>query len=125
VKPFARPAFLRDSLGYIRYYGFIRPKTALRYFWHFLTGSLPFCLPLQFWFSCSLTEPGQGSCRLNAVCRVNRNQVALTLGLSGSLPLRFWHSKSYFRHFDDGLLAFNSPVHTIALVILTTESYCP
>jgi len=36
-----------------------------------------------------------------------------TLSLSRSLPFRFWHSKSYFRHLNNGSLAFNSSVHTI------------
>ena len=113
VNPFAVTKFPKPLVGTSSYYDFIRPKTALRYFWHFLTGSLPFCLTLQFWFSRSLIEPKQGSCRLNAVCRVNSNQVPLTLSLSGSLPLRFYPGKSYFRHLDNGSLAFNSPVHTI------------
>ena len=47
-----------------------------------------------------------------------------TLCLSGSLPPRFWHRKSYFRHFDNGSLTFNSSAHTIALVFRTTETYC-
>ena len=57
VKPFARPDFHRDSLGYVRYYSFIRPKPVYRYFLHFHSGSLHFCLTLQVWFSCSLIEP--------------------------------------------------------------------
>jgi hypothetical protein len=113
VKPFARPSFQRGSLGYARYYGFIRPTAALCYFWHFLTGSLPFGFALQPWFSCSYIEPGKGSCRLYAVRCVTSSQVPVTLGLSRSLPFRFYRSKSYFRHLDSGLLAFNSPAPTI------------
>lgn len=113
MKSFARPGFHRNSLGYVRYYDFIRPGTVLRYFSHFLTGSLPFRLPLQFWFSCSFTEPKQGSCRLYAVRCVPGCQVSGTLCLSRSLPFRFYHSKGYFRHLNDGLLALNSPALTI------------
>lgn len=79
VKPLAHPDFHRGSLGYSRYYGFIRPKPVYCYFLHFLYGSLHFCLSLQIWFSCSLIEPKQESCRLNAVCRVVSSQVTTTL----------------------------------------------
>ncbi len=106
------------SRGYGRYYGFIRPNAALRYFWHFLTGSLPFRLALQRWFSCSLPEPRQGSCHLNAVERITSSQVSVMLGLSGSLPPRFCSSKGYFRHVDSGSLAFNSPALTMQAVIV-------
>ena len=106
------------SLGYSRYYGFIRPIAALRYFWYFLTGSLPFRLALQRWFSCSLPEPKQGSCHLNAVERITSSQVAVMLGLSESLPPRFCSSKGCFRHVDSGSLAFNSPALTIQAMIL-------
>ena len=107
------------SLGYVRYYGFIRPNAVLRYFWYFLTGSLPFGLALQHWFSCSLSEPMQGSCHLNAAGCITNNQVAVMLGLSGSPPLRFYPGKSYFRHFYSGLFAFNSPANTI--LVLTVQ----
>jgi len=123
VKSFARPGFHRDSLGYVRYYDFIRPRTVLRYFWHFLTGSLPFRLTLQFWFSCSFTEPKQGSCRLYAVRCVPDSQVSGTLGLSRSLPSRFYRSKSYFRHLNDGSLAFNSPALTIRSLAIQLTGY--
>lgn len=123
MKSFARPDFHRDSLGYVRYYDFIRPKTVLRYFWHFLTGSLPFRFTLQFWFSCFFTEPGQGSCRLYAVWCVPSSQVSGTLGLSRSLPFRFYHSKCYFRHLNDGSLAFNSPALTIRSLVLQMTGY--
>jgi hypothetical protein len=120
VKPFTCPDFHRDSLGYLRYYGFIRPYAVLRYFWHFLTGSLPFCLTLQHWFSCSLSEPmhpdGYRDCHLNAAGCITNNQVAVMLGLSGSLPLRFYPGKSYFRHFYSGLFAFNSSANTILVL---------
>lgn len=106
------------SPGYVRYYGFIRPNAALCYFWHFLTGSLPFCLSLQHWFSCSLPEPMQSSCHLNAAGCITSNQVAVMLGLSGSLPLRFYPGKSYFRHFDSGLFSFNSSANTILVPTL-------
>lgn len=106
------------SLGYLRYYGFIRPNTALRYFWHFLTGSLPFCLALQYWFSCSLPEPIQSSCHLNAAGCITSNQVSVMLSLSGSLPLRFYPGKSYFRHVYSGLFSFNSSVYTIHVLIV-------
>ena len=106
------------SLGYIRYYGFIRPIAVPCYFWHFLTGSLPFCLTLQHWFSCSLPEPMQSSCHLNAAGCITSNQVSVMLGLSGSLPLRFYPGKSYFRHVYSGLFSFNSSAYTILVLIV-------
>ena len=106
------------SLGYIRYYGFIRPNAVLCYFWHFLTGSLPFGLSLQHWFSCSLPEPMQSSCHLNAAGCITSNQVAVMLSLSGSLPLRFYPNKGYFRHFDSGSFSFNSSAITILVSTL-------
>ena len=111
------------SLGYCRYYGFIRPRTVLRYFWHFLTGSLPFGFTLQFWFSCSFTEPKQGSCCLYAVRCVPNSQVSGTLGLSRSLPFRFYRSKCYFRHLYNSSLALNSPAHTIRTLALQLAGY--
>jgi len=107
------------SLGYFRYYGFIRPNAVLCYFWHFLTGSLPFCLTLQHWFSCSLSEPIQSSCPLNAAGCTSSTQVSDILCLSGSPPLRFYPGKSYFRHFDSGLFSFNSSANTI--LVLTVQ----
>ena len=106
------------SLGYVRYYSFIRPNAVLRYFWHFLTGSLPFRLALQYWFSCSLSEPMQSSCHLNAAGCITNNQVVVMLGLSGSLPLRFYPDKSYFRHFYSDLPEFNSSANTILVLIV-------
>jgi hypothetical protein len=106
------------SLGYLRYYGFIRPNAVLRYFWHFLTGSLPFCLSLQHWFSCSLPEPMQSSCHLNAAGCITSDQVTVMLGLSGSPPLRFYPDKSCFRHVYSGLFAFNSSANTILVLIV-------
>ena len=106
------------SLGYFRYYDFIRPNAALRYFWYFLTGSLPFGLALQHWSSCSLPEPMQSSCHLNAAGCIPNNQVPFMLGLSGSLPLRFYPGKSYFRHFDSDLPEFNSSANTILVLIV-------
>jgi hypothetical protein len=106
------------SLGYVRYYGFIRPSNVLRYFWHFLTGSLPFCFALHSWFSCSLSEPMQSSCHLNAAGYITSSQVPVMLRLSGSLPLRFYPGKSYFRHFISDLLAFNSSANTILMIIV-------
>ena len=106
------------SLGYVRYYGFIRPNAVLCYFWHFLTGSLPFGLSLQHWFSCSLPEPMQSSCHLNAAGCITSNQVAVMLSLSGSLPLRFYPNKGYFRHFDSGSFSFNSSAITILVSTL-------
>ena len=123
MKPFARHAFRRGSLGYLRYYGFIRPRTVLRYFWHFLTGSPPFRLALQSWFSCSFTEPKQGSCRLYAVRCVPGCQVSGTLCPSRSLPSRFYHSKSYFRHLNNGSLALNSPALTIRILVVQLTEY--
>jgi len=106
------------SLRYIRYYGFIRPNAVLRYFWHFLTGSLPFGLTLQHWFSCSLSEPMQSSCHLNATGCITSNQVSVMLSLSGSPPLRFYPGKSYFRHVYSGLFSFNSSANTILVLIV-------
>ena len=81
----SRRRYLR-SRGYGLHYGFIRPIAALRYFWHSLTGYLPFRLALQRWFSGSLPEPRQGSCHLNAVERITSSQVAVMIGLSGAIP---------------------------------------
>ncbi len=54
------------------------------------TGSVHFCFTLQRWFSCSLIEPGQGSCRLNAVRCVTSNQVIRYTYISrGRSPLDF------------------------------------
>ena len=111
------------SLGYFRYYGFIRPNAALCYFWHFLTGSLPFGLSLQHWFSCSLPEPMQSSCHLNAAGCITSSQVSVMLALSGSLPLRFYPGKSYFRHFDSGLFSFNSSVNTILMLTVQLVTF--
>lgn len=83
-----------------------------------LADSLPFCLALQYWFSCSLSEPIQSSCHLNAAGCITSIQVPVMLGLSGSLPLRFYPDKSYFRHFDSGLFSFNSSVNTILVLIV-------
>lgn len=77
------------------------------------TGSPPFGLPLQHGFSCSLKEPEQSSCRLYAVRCVTIIRCFVTLNLSGTLPPRFYHSKGYFRHLDNGSLALTSSVHTI------------
>ena len=46
-----------------------------------------------------------------------------TLCLSGSLPPRFWHRKSYFRHFNNGLLTFNSSTHTIRHLVIQLTDY--
>ena len=99
------------SLGYSRYYGFICPNTVLRYFWHFLTGSLPFCLSLQYWFSCSLSEPMQGSCHLNAAGCITSNQVSVILGLSRSPPFDFTPVNVIF---DTSIVVFfhSTPLHT-------------
>ena len=119
MKPFARRVVTPYSLGYVHYYGFIRPNAVPCYFWHFLTGSLPFCLSLQHWFSCSLPEPLQSSCHLNAAGCIPGSQVSDMLCLSGSLPLRFYPDKSYFRHFGSGLFSFNSSAITI--LVLTVQ----
>lgn len=65
-----------------------------------------------------LQSPMQGSCRLYAVRCVPGNQVSGTLCLSRSLPSRFYHSKSYFRHLNNGSLALNSPAHTIRILVV-------
>ena len=54
------------------------------------TGSVHFRFALQHWFSCSLIEPGQGSCRLYAVRCVTGNQVIRYTSISrGRSPLDF------------------------------------
>jgi len=88
-----------------------------------LTDSLPFGFALQFWFSCSFTEPKQGSCCLYAVRCVPNSQVFGTLGLSRSLPFRFYRSKCYFRHLNDRSLRFNSPALTIRILVLQLTGY--
>ena len=75
VKSFAHPSFQWDSLGV---YSLLRLHLSQRLyiatFCISYTGSLHFCFTLQFWFSCSLIEPRQSSCRLNAVRCVTSNQ---------------------------------------------------
>ena len=140
MKPFARPAFLRDSLGYSRYYYFICHKGIHRYFPRFLTGSPCFGLPLHLCFSCSLKEPKQSSCRLYALQCVTNSQVLVTLGLSGSPLPQFYRSKSYFthpkfilmafvnslrsvRHLNNGSFALNSSAHTIQGLDIRTSGF--
>lgn len=53
---------------------------------------------------------------LPSLCRVVHNRKSgslLHLYLSGSLPPRFYHNKSYLRHLNNGSFSFNSSVHTI------------
>jgi len=70
-----------------------------------------------------LQSPDQGSCRLYAVWCVPSCQVSGTLCLSRSLPSQFYHSKSYFRHLNDGLLTFNSPALTIRSLAIQLAGY--
>lgn len=83
-----------------------------RFAYHYSSGSP---VPLQ--------SPGQGSCHLYAVRCVPGSQVSGTLSLSRSPPSRFYRSKSYFRHLNDGSLAFNSPAHTIRSLALQLTGY--
>ena len=46
-----------------------------------------------------------------------------TLCPSRSLPFRFYRSKSYFRHLNDGSLAFNSPALTIRILVVQLTEY--
>ena len=76
MKSFARLAFLRDSLGYYRYYDFIRHSVGAS-----LLSAFSIRIPSIFashllpCFSCSSSKPRFRSCPLNAVCRVASNQV--------------------------------------------------
>ena len=123
MKPFARGGITPTLLDMCATTASSAPKLHFATFGISGKGSLPFCLTLQFWFSCSFTEPRQGSCCLYAVRCVPSCQVSGTLGPSGSLPLRFYRSKSYFRHLNDGSLAFNSPANTIRSLALQLAGY--
>jgi hypothetical protein len=92
VKSFARPDFHQNSLGYVRYYDFIRPKRLALLLSTFSTlGFLVFLLKHPYaWFSCSLSEPGYRSCPLNAVCRVaGKSGFRYTWSRRVALPLDF------------------------------------
>lgn len=63
---------------------------------------------------------------LPSLCRVVCNRISgllLHSSLSGSLPPRFYHSKSYLRHFNDGSFSFNSSVHTIQNLDIQTSDF--
>lgn len=63
---------------------------------------------------------------LPSLCRVvcNRKSGSLLHSyLSGSLPPRFYHSKSYLRHFNNGSFSFNSSVHTIQNLDIQTSDF--
>lgn len=112
------------SLGYDRYYGFICPHVRTSLLSAFpVTGSLPFGLPLRIGFSCSLKEPEQRSCHLYAVRCIALIRYFATLCLSGSLPPRFYRSKGYLRHLDNGSLSFNSSAHTIQSLDLRMSDF--
>lgn len=92
MKSFANTDFHQNSLGYSRYYDFIRPKhLALLLSTFSALGFLVFLLKHpNAWFSCSLLEPSYRSCPLNAVCRIASKQVSATLlSLGVALPLDF------------------------------------
>lgn len=63
---------------------------------------------------------------LPSLCRVVCNRksgLLLHSYLSGSLPPRFYHNKSYLRHLDNGSFAFNSSVHTIQNLDIQTSEF--
>jgi len=67
--------------------------------------------------------PDKSGQALPSLCRAvcnHKSGCLLHLYLSGSLPPRFYHSKSYFRHLNKGSLTFNSSVLTIQSLILQT-----
>ncbi len=123
MKPFARGAVtptLSDMCAtttssapelYFATFG-ISLQVLCRLAYHYSSGSP---VPLQ--------SPGQGSCRLYAVRCVPGCQVSGTLCLSRSLPFRFYHSKSYFRHLNNGSLALNSPALTIRSLVVQLTGY--
>lgn len=118
MKPFAREVVTPTLLDrrattassapelYFATFG-ISLQVLCRFAYHYCSGSP---VPLQ--------SPGQGSCRLYAVRCVPSYQVSGTLSLSRSLPSRFYHSKGYFRHLNNGSLALNSPALTIRILAL-------
>ena len=117
MKPFARPAFQRGSLGYIRYYLVTSDKTTMLHFATFgvfpsgfSTVWLGITALLLLFLEKAQTEFLPSLCRV--VCN-RKSGSLLHLYLSGSLPPRFYHSKRYLRHLNDGSFAFNSSVHTI------------
>jgi len=134
VKPFARPAFQRGSLGYIRYYLVTSDETTMLHFATFgvfpsgfSTVWLGITALLLLFLEKAKTEFLPSLCRV--VCN-RKSGSLLHLYPSGSLPPRFYHSKRYFthpwsifrvfvnslrsvRHFVNGSFAFNSSVHTI------------
>ena len=114
MESFARRGITPTLLG-VRYYDSICPKDCTSLLSDFsLRDSCPFRFALQLWFSCSLVEPELSSCRLNAACHVcAKSGFAIHLYLAGPPTLWFGHGKSYFRHFNDGSLTFNSLIHTI------------
>ena len=91
MKSFARLAFLRDSLGYYRYYDFIRHSVGAS-----LLSAFSIRIPSIFaslllpCFSCSSSKPRFRSCPLNAVCRVaSKSGGRYTLSLGVARPLDF------------------------------------
>ena len=91
MKSFARHAFLRNSLGYFRYYDFIRLSAGAS-----LLSAFSIRIPSIFayhllpCFSCSLSKPRYRSCPLNAVRRVaNKQESRYTLSLGVARPLDF------------------------------------
>jgi len=118
VKPFAREVVTPTLLDICATTASSAPE---RYFANFGISLQVLCRFALHYCSgspVSLQSPGQGSCRLYAVWCVPGSQVSGTLGLSRSLPSRFYHSKSYFRHLNDGLLTFNSPALTIRSLVI-------
>ncbi len=63
---------------------------------------------------------------LPSLCRVVCNRksgLLLHSCLSGSLPPRFYHSKSYLRHLNNGSFVFNSSVRTIQNLDIQTSDF--
>ena len=124
MKSFARPDFHRDSLGYVRYYDFIRPRICtsllLAFPYRFSAVSLTITvLVLLFLYKARFRVLAVFMpCGAYPVVRFPVHSY-----LSRSLPSRFYHSKSYFRHLNDGSLAFNSPALTIRSLVIQPTGY--
>lgn len=110
------------SLGYIRYYDFIRPNTKLRYFPAFPFGifavfACHFCIGSPV----PLLSPDIGLALLMpcAVQPVNRLPATLK-SRRVALPFDFDTVKVIFDTSSMGSLSLNSYIHTIQLIILQT-----
>jgi hypothetical protein len=119
VKSFAREVITPTLLGIFATTTSSATKLHFATFHISDTGSLCFCLTLQILLLLFL-EKAQAEF-LPSLCRGVCNQLSgcpLHFVSQGRSPFDFTHSKSYFRHFNNGLLSFNSSAYTIQLLVL-------